>query len=97
MPKPPALLSSLKMLDDSTAELQIMDEIVRDSGWLGGVSDRDVRGWLAEAGGRDLTVRINSPGGDAFEVAGRGELQMGAIIPAPSRSSCLAWPRPPRR
>ena len=66
MPKPPALLSSLKMLDDSTAELQIMDEIVRDSGWLGGVSDRDVRGWLAEAGGRDLTVRINSPGGDAF-------------------------------
>ena len=36
MPKPPALLSSLKMLDDSTAELQIMDEIVRDSGWLGG-------------------------------------------------------------
>lgn len=47
-----------------------VDDVITASAddWWGGVSSRQVREWLAaNKGARELTVRINSVGGDAFE------------------------------
>lgn len=44
--------------------LNILGEI---GGWWDGVSAADVADFLEKAGGADITVNINSPGGDMFE------------------------------
>ena len=36
-------------------------------GWTGEVSSMAVIGWLNERAGQNVTVRVNSPGGDVFE------------------------------
>jgi ATP-dependent protease ClpP protease subunit len=48
-------------------ELLIYDVIGED--WLSGrgILPVDVRDWLGERGGEDVTVRINSPGGSVFD------------------------------
>lgn len=45
-------------------EFELYGEIGSD--WWGGFNEKDVSRWLQEAGGQDITVRINSPGGDVF-------------------------------
>lgn len=52
--------------EDERAELLIHGVIVDEAGFFGGVGARDLVEALAEVDGLDLTVRINSPGGDAF-------------------------------
>lgn len=46
----------------------MIDDVISADPWWGGVSSKNVRDWLAaNASAKEVTVRLNSPGGDAFE------------------------------
>ena len=52
---------------DERAKLYIYDQVGKDWWTDEGISDKDVIGWLAEAGGKPLDVHINSVGGNVYE------------------------------
>lgn len=53
--------------DDSETTITIFDVIGEDYWTGGGVTDKRVSAALRKIGNRDVTVKINSPGGDMFE------------------------------
>lgn len=52
---------------DERSKLYIYDQIGKDWWTDEGISDKDVIGWLVEAGGKPLDVHINSVGGNVYE------------------------------
>ena len=52
--------------DDADTTISMFD-VIGEDGWSGGVTVKRISAALRSIGSKDITVRINSPGGDMFE------------------------------
>ena len=70
-----------------------MLDVIGDDGMGGGVSAKRIAAALRTIGKRDVTVQINSPGGDMFE--GIAIYNLLRAHPASVTVEVLGWPHPP--
>lgn len=56
----------MSILNADTAEILIYDVIMDDGGWGGGVTPKEVKAALDALKDKEVTLRINSPGGSVF-------------------------------